>query len=145
MKRAYLKKFMEIKMLFITNHSWRIPMNTFKSMLSVAVLLSGMSAAAFPGQTTLLNIWAKVPSRKDASEFLGLARVTAENSLNNVYQRTQPYLTKKNAAISAGVAAATAATVVAYKKGYIAKAANAFVSAAKTAKNAVTAKFASKK
>lgn len=126
-------------------------MNTFKSMLSVAVLLSGMSAAAFPGQAFIQAIRARIPSmpsmpsKKDASEFLALASATAGNTLNNAYQCAQPYLTKKTAAISAGVIATTAATAVAYKKGYFGKAANVVANAAKAAKNAVAAKFASKK
>lgn len=123
-------------------------MNFSKSILSLALLVSVSAASAHPvaicqevpkapfftrAKTALVNfadeasfavasnakaVWAKVPSRTDVSE-------TFAARAYDVKQVVAPYMTKKVAAVSAAAGVVVAGSVVAYKKGYFAKAAQA--------------------
>lgn len=153
-------------MLFIINHSWRNPMNFSKSILTVAMLVSVSAASAFPGVETAKATWAKVPSFTQAKVMCvnaadEVAFTVASNAKAvwakvpsctdarelfaaksyDVKQVVAPYMTKKVAAVATAAGVVTAGSVVAYKKGYFGKAAQAVVNFG----SAVKAKFASKK
>lgn len=108
-------------------------MNFSKSILSLALLVSVSAVSAFPGVETVKAVWAKVPSRTDVSELFAAKSY-------DVKQVVAPYMTKKAAAVTAA-GAVVAGSVVAYKKGYFGKAAQAVVNFS----SAVKAKFATKK
>lgn len=106
-------------------------MNTFKSILSVAVLMSASVVSAFPGETLVVNLWKRVPaSIRDKAELY--AFVAKEAAVNNA--------TKKNAAIAAGALAAVTGATVAYKKGYMGNVASYVATKATALKNAIAAK-----
>ena len=125
-------------------------MNFSKSLLTVAMLVSVSAASAFPGESLFSKeaisfrfgqakekaaaVWAKVPSRTDARELFAAKSY-------DVKQVVAPYMTKKAAAVTAAAGLVTGASVVAYKKGYFGKAAQAVVNFG----SAVKAKFTSKK
>jgi hypothetical protein len=139
-------------------------MNFSKSILTVAMLVSVSAASALPGietaksvctkiRTSVVNfadeaqfkvasnakaVWAKVPSCTDARELFAAKSY-------DVKQVVAPYMTKKVAAVATAAGVVTAGSVVAYKKGYFGKAANFVGKNFVAAKNAVVAKFASKK
>lgn len=106
-------------------------MNFSKSILSVALLVSCAAASAVPGVATVKALWARVPSRQAV-----IASVSAQATIAQA--KVAPFVTKKNAAIVAGVSAVTAGSVVAYNKGYFGKAAKAVANGF----SAVRAKFA---
>ena len=89
--------------------------------------------AAFAVASNAKTVWAKVPSRTDVSELFAAKSY-------DVKQVVAPYMTKKAAVVTAA-GAVVAGSVVAYKKGYFGKAAQAVVNFG----SAVKAKFTSKK
>ena len=125
-------------------------MNFSKSLLTVAMLVSVSAASAFPGESLFSKeaisfrfgqakekaaaVWAQVPT----TEAL---KVGAQYRLTQASEAVAPYMTKKAAAVTAAAGLVTGASVVAYKKGYFGKAAQAVVNFG----SAVKAKFTSKK
>lgn len=77
-----------------------------------------VDGAQFKVASNAKAVWAKVPSRTDLSE-------TFAARAYDVKQVVAPYMTKKVAAVSAAAGVVVAGSVVAYKKGYFAKAAQA--------------------
>lgn len=90
--------------------------------------------AAFAVTSNAKAVWAKVPSRTDARELFAATSY-------DVKQVVAPYMTKKVAAVATAAGVVTAGSVVAYKKGYFGKAAQAVVNFG----SAVKAKLASRK